>query len=143
MRLGSAARWSAIVLAALVSTGIVVAWAASGENPVSGRVPRPAILTPTGKHCIQPADVMRREHMNMLVHQRDRTVRDGVRGSPVSLESCVACHAGPGTGAAGGAVTGSPEAFCESCHQYAAVKLDCFECHQGRVSASANAGARR
>jgi cytochrome c len=79
----------------------------------------------------------------LLRHQRDRTVRDGVRGARVSLAACVECHAGKGAGVAAGSVVGSPEAFCESCHRYAAVKLDCFECHRSRPEGALAATSTR
>ncbi len=71
---------------------------------------------------------MLRNHMELLKHHRDRTVHEGVRTTQYSLANCVACHASKETGR----VTGSKDAFCEGCHQYAAVKLDCFECHADR-----------
>ena len=71
---------------------------------------------------------MRRSHMDMLKHQRDKTVRDGVRGAKASLNACIDCHAS----SKNGSVLGSKENFCQGCHSYAAVKLDCFECHQAK-----------
>ena len=47
---------------------------------------------------------------------------------PQTMANCVTCHAGKEMRR----VTGSKDAFCEGCHAYAGVKLDCFECHQGR-----------
>ncbi len=79
---------------------------------------------------------MRRNHMELLKHQRDRTVHEGIRTVRHSLNNCIACHAGKKTGR----VTGS-DGFCESCHRYASVKLDCFECHADRPTA-AIAGAK-
>jgi len=67
---------------------------------------------------------MRRNHMELLKHQRDRTVHDGIRTVRHSLANCVACHASRKTGR----VTGS-DGFCAGCHSYAGVALDCFECH--------------
>ncbi len=66
----------------------------------------------------------------MLKHQRDETVHGGIRGAKASLKACVECHAGKETGS----VAASKQDFCESCHAYAAVKLDCFECHASRAS---------
>ena len=81
---------------------------------------------------------MLRNHMELLKHHRDRTVREGVRTTQHSLANCVSCHASKETGR----VTGSESAFCEGCHRYAAVKLDCFECHADRPApAVAAAGA--
>jgi hypothetical protein len=33
----------------------------------------------------------------------------------------------------------SPQHFCRSCHDYAAVKVDCFECHASRPEAAPKA----
>ena len=62
--------------------------------------------------------------MQMLFHQRDRTLRQGVREARASLKGCVECHAGRESGSVLG-----KDGFCSSCHSYASVKLDCFECH--------------
>ena len=70
---------------------------------------------------------MRRNHMRFLKHQRDDTVRAGVRGARHSLKDCVDCHASPATGS----VIKADADFCSSCHRYAAVSIDCFECHTG------------
>ena len=80
---------------------------------------------------------MLRNHMELLKHHRDQTVREGIRTTQHSLANCVNCHASPETGR----VTGSKDAFCEGCHRYAAVKLDCFECHADRPAATASAAA--
>ena len=72
---------------------------------------------------------MRRDHPDLLKHQRAVTVRAGIRGGQGSLANCVSCHASRDTGR----VTGSADAFCDSCHRYASVKLDCFECHADRA----------
>jgi hypothetical protein len=50
----------------------------------------------------------------------------------------VDCHASDKNGS----VLGSNENFCQGCHAYAAVKIDCFECHSSkRHTATAVAGA--
>jgi len=120
-------RWLAAIVAALCAAAF--AGAALAAEP-AGRVARPSISVDRSTQCIDSPDVMRRTHMDMLKHERDRTVRKGIRGEKVSLNGCIDCHAGPGAGAAAGSAVGSPQAFCETCHRYAAVKLDCFECHQ-------------
>jgi hypothetical protein len=88
--------------------------------------PKPAIVIESREHCIGPPEVMRREHPEMLKHQRARTVHLGERGARVSLNGCVSCHASRETDS----VIGSDRAFCQGCHRYAAVSIDCFECHQ-------------
>mgnify|MGYP002374356508 CR=1 FL=1 len=91
--------------------------------------PKPAVVIadPAGR-CVAPNDVMRRTHMDMLKHQRDRTVRQGIRGEKASLGACVDCHASKTTNSVLGA-----EGFCQSCHSYAAVKPDCFDCHSAKA----------
>lgn len=90
-----------------------------------GRTPKPAIVIESGEKCVAPAEEMRREHMNMLKHHRDETVHQGIRTTQHSLKACIECHASSKTGS----VVGGPDHFCQGCHAYAAVTLDCFECH--------------
>ena len=91
--------------------------------------PLPAVpKAQPGTQCVEdPAD-MRRHHMAYLKHQRDATVFGGIRGAKHSLKDCVACHATT----ASGSVSAQQGDFCQACHQYAAVKIDCFECHTGK-----------
>ena len=93
-----------------------------------GSKPTVTIANP-GTQCVAPAEEMRRTHMDMLKHQRNLTLRQGVRGAKVSLNGCVDCHASKKTGS----VTGSEDGFCQSCHAFAAVKLDCWDCHQPKA----------
>ena len=81
---------------------------------------------------------MRRNHMELLKHHRDRTVREGVRTTQHSLANCVTCHASRETGR----VTGGRDAFCEGCHRYAAVHLDCWDCHADAPKAKVAAGGK-
>ena len=105
---------------------------------LAGDVPAPTIPKGKGERCVADTDFMRRSHMQVLDRQRDDTVRSGIRGGKFSLKECVACHAVPGPG--GRAVTASdPKHFCTACHQFAAVKIDCFECHASRPEAAARA----
>ncbi len=91
-------------------------------------VDKPILEKASRGPCVASPEVMRREHPDMLKHQRDLTVHEGIRGAKVDLEQCVACHASKETGS----VAASKQDFCESCHAYAGVKLDCFECHASR-----------
>ena len=84
-----------------------------------------------------PVEEMRRNHMEMLKHQRNRTMRMGERDTKVSLNGCIQCHASK----ANGSVLGSRDNFCETCHAYAAVKLDCWDCHQPKANYKATASA--
>jgi hypothetical protein len=84
----------------------------------------PRIRIERGESCVAPVAEMRRDHMKMLLHQRDRTLRQGLREPRFSLKGCVDCHASRKTGSVLG-----KDGFCSSCHEYAAVRIDCFECH--------------
>ena len=122
-------RLLAVVIGA---TAAAVAFAAD-----SGRTPKPSIVIEKGDKCVAPTEEMRREHMNMLKHQRDRTVHEGIRTKQHSLKGCVDCHAS----SKNGSVVGSRDNFCQGCHDYAAVKLDCFECHSTKPQPAAQARA--
>lgn len=102
-------------------------------------VPLPAIPEAAkGTTCVRDPDFMRRNHMVMLTHKRDMTVHKGDRTPEFSLKECVTCHAVPGDG--GKPVTAAdPKHFCRACHDYAAVKVDCFECHASRPEQRAGA----
>jgi len=128
------ARALRLLLATLAFAGLAAAAHADG-----GRVPLPKLTVDKATVCVAPPDVMRRTHMEMLKHRRDRTVHAGVRGGDESLTRCLECHASKTTGAA----IGAPDAFCQSCHDYVGVKLDCFDCHQGRPGAVAKPVARQ
>lgn len=118
--------WTPIIflLGLLLGDG---AHAADRSEP-SSRVPRPVIEAARGGTCVEPPPVMRRKHPQYLMHQRDDTLRGGIRGAKYSLKACIECHASPATGS----VAAAPTNFCISCHSYAAVKVDCFECHTPR-----------
>jgi hypothetical protein len=118
------------ILAALAFAAFAAgAWAAGTD---AGPVPKPNIVIEKDGQCVASPEVMRREHMNMLKHQRDLTVHQGIRTPQHSLKGCIDCHASK----ANGAVVGSRDNFCQTCHAYAAVKLDCFECHSAKPSAN-------
>jgi hypothetical protein len=108
--------------AVLVLGGLAVVHAA--DSTPAGRVPGPTIKIEKGEKCVEPTAEMRRNHMEMILHQRDRTMHDGIRSVKHSLKNCIDCHANPKTNSVLG-----KDGFCESCHAYAAVSMDCFECH--------------
>ena len=113
-------QFTAGVLAALL---ITAALAIAEEKP-RARAVLPVVKIEKGEQCVEPVDEMRRNHMKMLLHQRDRTVHAGIRTTRHSLKNCIDCHANAKTNSVLG-----KDGFCESCHTYAAVSLDCFECH--------------
>ncbi len=94
-------------------------------------VPVPDLDVGQGGHCVNDPKVMRDNHMKFLFRQRDETVRLGIRGGKYSLAGCVDCHASK----VNHSVLGSDRNFCQGCHTYAAVKIDCFECHSSQPRA--------
>ena len=117
-----------------VLAALMLAPALAGAQQ-AGRTPLPDVPRAAGGQCVAEKDFMRKNHMKLLTHQRDDTVHDGLRPADRSLKACIACHAVQG--ADGKAITVSdPKHFCRSCHDYAAVKVDCFECHASRPEAA-------
>lgn len=76
--------------------------------------------------CVEDAEWMKAEHMQLLNHWRDWVVRDGKRmytskltGAHIEMslqKSCMKCHS-------------SKEKFCDKCHEAAAVTPYCWDCH--------------
>ena len=124
----------ALALLALVALGAVA-------RPASAEVPKPKLPPAKGEKCVEPTEVMRRKHMDYLLHQRDDTLRRGIRGGKYSLRECLECHV---TAQAGQPLPtyGSPDHFCSACHRYAAVQIDCFGCHRDRPEQPAAGQAR-
>ncbi len=92
------------------------------------RVPLPTIAKGKGDQCVEPLEVIRRDHMDILNHQRDKTTHEGVRTKQHSLKNCIECHASKNDEGQWVPVN-APGEFCNSCHSYAAVSMDCFQCH--------------
>jgi hypothetical protein len=84
-----------------------------------------------GDACVKESEWMRRNHMELLKHDRDRTLRQGIRPVEGSINGCVECHANKNDQGHYIPVNQQGE-FCSGCHDYTAVKLDCFECHATR-----------
>ena len=116
-----------LVLAFLAVFGLAGGAAADGAGPV--------VPTATGEP--HPAsENWRANHMVYMYHDRDLTMRDGVRDIAegdheimASIGECFDCHAVEDE-------TGTPVSyederhFCRVCHDYAAVTVDCFMCHR-------------
>jgi hypothetical protein len=66
--------------------------------------------------------------MELLLHQRDITVHTGVVSTKYSIVDCVACHVSY-TGEHKPIPINGEGQFCDTCHEDAAVQMDCFECH--------------
>jgi predicted CXXCH cytochrome family protein len=94
-------------------------------------VPKAKEMANPETKCVEPIDVMRKNHMNFILHQRNDTLRLGMRtekNKGHSLKECIECHNAPGADGKVARVS-EREHFCNSCHSYVAVKIDCFDCH--------------
>ncbi|MCP4757153.1 MAG: cytochrome C [Proteobacteria bacterium] len=125
-----------IIAGLVVFIGIITypIWGSIGDsvNP-----PKPVIKT-AGK-CVESAEFMKANHMQMLEEWRQSVVRDSERvyvsktygtmhdkslsSTGPSLanpgeekKSCMGCHP-------------NKEQFCDSCHDYASVDPYCWSCH--------------
>jgi hypothetical protein len=87
--------------------------------------------------CVRETPFMRRNHFELIKHQRDITVHQGIRKTDDSLAGCVDCHAGKDEQGKPVPVN-APGEFCAGCHTYTAVTIDCFSCHSA-VPTAANA----
>ena len=101
--------------------------------PVSADTAAPQLPRGKGEQCVEPTDEMRRDHMNFLMHQRDETVHRGIRTTRHSLAECLSCHAREDAQGNYIAVNAEGE-FCQVCHAFTAVSMDCFGCHASKPS---------
>ena len=119
-------KWAAGTLVVLLLS--VGAYAASNAADKVSRTAKPEIVidkSKSGDKCVEETSYMRKNHMKLLMHQRDETVHKGIRTKAHSLQNCIACHASTKDNN----VVGSDQHFCQGCHTYTAVKMDCWECH--------------
>jgi hypothetical protein len=122
-----------VFLAAMIAGALLAAGAVAAHDKAahaagkSGRVPLPVLSITKGDKCVEPTEVMRRDHMKLILHQRDETMHRGIRTTRHSLKNCIDCHADPKTNSVLG-----KDGFCESCHRYASVSIDCFGCHSDK-----------
>ena len=107
-------------------TGAALAQTTNGQGL------QPSVEKARGGECVEDPAFMRRNHMKLLKHQRDDTLHGGVRTGKHSLKACVACHASTTSHS----VSAEAGEFCQSCHAYAAVKIDCFGCHTSKPPAT-------
>jgi uncharacterized Ntn-hydrolase superfamily protein len=118
----------AALAAGLFAAGMVRATDSAAKSGGLG----PVVKIHRGEQCVEPTDDMRRNHMKHILHQRDKTMHQGIRTTKHSLKSCVDCHADPATTSVLG-----QDGFCSSCHEYASVKIDCFTCHTDKADKAA------
>ena len=89
------------------------------------KIDTPEIARLAEKKCLEPTAYMRASHMELIDSWREAVVREGQRyyvtssGKNVSMslsQSCLGCHS-------------NKEQFCDTCHNYAGVKPNCWSCH--------------
>lgn len=112
--------------------GLLAASVVSAAEPKKPASIGPTVKIYRGEKCVEPTEDMRRNHMKYILHQRDKTMYQGIRTTKHSLKNCVNCHADPATNSVLG-----QDGFCSSCHQYASVKIDCFSCHTDKADKDA------
>ncbi len=112
-----------VLLAALT---LATAYGAKADG-----VPAPEIAKARGEACVAETGYMRRNHMRELKHQRDETMHNGIRTKRFSLTQCLDCHAVPDAEKKPVGYD-DPKHFCRSCHDFAAVTIDCFNCHNSK-----------
>lgn len=119
---------NAVVRGSLISVGLVgvlyaLALQAAGESYVV-----PGSQAAQLDSCVEPTEFMRRNHMEVIKHQRDETVHNGIRSTKHSLAGCIECHVS-GSAGEGPVPVNADGQFCNACHEYAAVGMNCFGCH--------------
>jgi hypothetical protein len=114
------------LLLALYCTAALVVYAGSPED-----IPPPKQKYSEETLCVEPVEVMRKQHFEFMLEHRDETVIEGIRTKKHSLNECIDCHI---TANSQGEFARYSEDthFCASCHQFAAVNIDCFQCHADR-----------
>jgi hypothetical protein len=114
------------VLLALLAAGLGIGAVANAEG-VGGFV-LPSSQAAKVENCVEPTEYMRRNHFELIEHQRDETVYGGIRGTKHSLSGCVSCHVGYDDAGTPVEINADGQ-FCNQCHDYAAVDMNCFDCH--------------
>ena len=110
-----------IGLAVFLVLAMFPVWYAVGS---AGDAAAPELELPQGE-CVEDAQYMKANHMNLLNDWRDAVVRDGQKEYTSSSDkkyvmsltgTCMSCHT-------------SRETFCRRCHDYANVQPGCWDCH--------------
>lgn len=112
---------------ALLAILAIFAFAAMAQAQDTGLWP--VVPEASGDPHPEGSEYWRKYHMQMMKHDRDLTLREGERDIQASIGQCFNCHAVKDE--AGEFVTVEDDRhFCRVCHDYAAVKVDCFMCHR-------------
>lgn len=115
-------------LLALAAALLVAAGYAGNSRIAEPSWPQARTRFSEAQGCVEPTDIMRKDHMTFLFDQRDKTVHQGIRTKRHSLVGCVNCHASMDQNGKPIPINAAGQ-FCQSCHAYTGVKMDCFQCH--------------
>lgn len=118
-----------LVMAGLL---LVLPFSINADEQVGPVVPKAKAKATVENGCVAPIKEMRTDHKDLLVHQRDDTMREGIRTKQYSLAECINCHVSEDKETGTMPSFGDDKHFCSSCHNYAAVKVDCFQCHNDK-----------
>jgi len=113
-----------------VVLAVVTAMVSLSAN-AEGWTPKPTIVKGKGEECVEPTEVMRKRHFDFILHQRDETMYRGIRTEQHSLTGCIDCHATRDENDEFLPIDAEGQ-FCQSCHSYTAVSMDCFQCHAAK-----------
>ncbi|MBK1693256.1 sulfur reduction protein DsrJ [Chromatium weissei] len=113
----------------LVAAGLV--WALAAQTVQAEEMKRYVVegsRAATLPSCVEPTELMRRQHMEFIKHQRIATVHEGIRKEKYGLSGCVDCHISYSAERIPQPINQADQ-FCGACHAFAAVNLNCFDCH--------------
>jgi hypothetical protein len=119
---------NAVVRGSLISAGLAGALFALAVQAAGDSFVVPGSKAAQLESCVEPTDFMRRNHMEVIKHQRDETVHNGIRSTKHSLAGCIECHVSYSADAAPVPVDEEGQ-FCTACHDFLAVGMNCFGCH--------------
>ena len=120
-----------LLLSALLLAVATVGFATRGA--ADDWTPRPVIPKAQGERCVEPTEVMRKWH-NEIVRPADGS--SAPRTLPHhDIAGCVSCHAERDKNGAYVPVNAEGQ-FCESCHRFSAVSINCFSCHAATPQAA-------
>jgi hypothetical protein len=122
----------------LLGFAAVLAPQGQAGDPILPEIPAAQSRFSEAQGCVEPTGEMRKNHMEYILHKRDQTVYEGIRTRQHSLNECINCHVSDAPDAPR---ISSEKHFCSSCHTYAAVKIDCFQCHADRPVKAAQGGS--
>jgi hypothetical protein len=101
---------------------------AAAEQSSSVTIPKPP-KAKSNTECVAAPNDIRRNHGDYLKHHRDQTMHHGIRTTKYSLVACINCHVTADSNGNYPDIKDGSKHFCRSCHNYAAVSIDCFQCH--------------